>query len=273
MGKPKKLIFLRAPSSRLRRVTVGPILGGSPEPGKLKHEGQKKQKMLARVTHISSAMPEATKYFSDVLEVAKNLGDPELLVSAYYSTGNALYCQGHFGKAEPLFRQAITRFEQLGDWARWIRAVSLHGGILATTGSYAEGLAACQRALARAHELNALDGIAFSTLCLSWIYAIAGNLASNRETSRRATETFEHSGDRAFVYLLYLFRSYSEVCAGQFEAAAESIAKSQTIVQDLGGKLFAGDIFGSFSAEVALGKGQIEQALSMAEQAVAIAGR
>jgi len=54
MGKPKKLIFLRAPSSRLRRVTVGPILGGSPEPGKLKHEGQKKQKMLARVTHINS---------------------------------------------------------------------------------------------------------------------------------------------------------------------------------------------------------------------------
>jgi len=83
----------------------------------------------------------------------------------------------------------------------------------------------------------------------------------------------DQSGDRILAYISYVSRSYAEVCAGQFEAAAESIAKSQTIVQDLGGKLFAGDIFGSFSAEVALGKGQIEQALSMAEQAVAIAGR
>ncbi len=42
-------------------------------------------------------------------------------------------------------------------------------------------------------------------------------------------------------------------------------------MQELGGQLFAADIFGSFSAEVALGKGQVEQALAMAEQAVAIA--
>jgi tetratricopeptide (TPR) repeat protein len=233
---------------------------------------------LARVRYwtgnvhfLSNAMPEAIRCFSQALEVAKNLGDPELLAFARYSIGNVLYFQGHFGKSESLFRQAITEFEQLGDWARWIRAVSVHGQTLGVKGSYAEGLAQCQRALGRARELNYPDGIAFSTLCLSWIYAIAGNLASARETSRQATEAFEHSGDRAFVYLHYMLCSYSEVCAGQFEAAAQSIAKLQTIVQEFGGQLFADDILSSYIAAVALGKGRVEQALSVAEQAVAIA--
>ncbi len=182
-----------------------------------------------------------------------------------------LYHQGHFGKAEALLRQAITGYEQLGNWTEWIRSVTYHGMILAQTGSYEEGLAQCQRAIARARELNYLSGVSFSIACLSWIYAAAGNLARTRETTRQAMEAAEQSGDRFIVLLGHLTHASAELCAGQFEAAAESMAKCQAIAQELGGQIVSAEILASHIAEVDLGKGHAEQALSLAEQAVAMA--
>ena len=236
------------------------------------------QLRLARVRHwmgrihiVSNAMPEAIGYFRQVLAVAQKLGDPELLAVPSLSIGNVLWYQGHFGKAEALLHQAIKPLEQLGDWKEWIRAVDLHGCVLAATGSYEEGLAEIQRALARARELNYLNGIAASINCLGVIYAIAGNLARTTEISRQGIEAAEQSGDRITVYLCYYNRLHAELCTGQFNAAAESMAKCQAIARELGGQLHGADIFASRIAEVALGKGQVEQALSLAEQAVAMA--
>ena len=226
---------------------------------------------MGMIHFVSNAMPEAIMYYRQVLAVAQNLGDPELLAVPSSAIGGALYFQGHFGKAKALFRQAITAFEQLGDWTEWIRAVSYHGATLGATGSYAEGLAECQRALARARELNSLYGIANSALGLSRIYADAGNLACATEISRQVIEAAEQSGDRILVYLCHTNRAYAELCAGQFEAADESIAKCQAIAQEFGGQLAGVDITACTIAEMVLGKGQVEQALSLAEQAVAMA--
>jgi class 3 adenylate cyclase/tetratricopeptide (TPR) repeat protein len=236
------------------------------------------QLRLARVRYwmgmihfVSNAMPEAIGYFRQVLVVAQKLGNPELLALPSLSIGTVLYFQGHFSKAEALLRQAITAFEQLGDWAIWIRAVSLHGFALGLTGSYAEGLAECQRALARARELNYLYGIAMSNACMSGIYAAAGSLAGAAQTSQQGIEAAEHSGDRVLVYLCYTNRCYAELCALQLEAVDENITKCQAILQELGGQLIASDIVASTISEIALVKGRIEQALSLAEQAVAMA--
>jgi class 3 adenylate cyclase/tetratricopeptide (TPR) repeat protein len=226
---------------------------------------------IGRIHYVSNAMPEAIGYYRQVLAVAQNLGDPELLALPSLGIGLILFFQGHFGKAEATFRQAIRAFEQLCDWIEWIRAVGMHGMSLGATGSYEEGLAQCQRAIARARELNSLYGIAFSTLCLSTIYAWAGNLACTTETARQGIEAAEQSGDRLLGYLCYAVRAYAELCAGQYEAAAESMAKNQAIAQELGGQLFLADWVASTIAEIDLGKGRVEQALSLAEQAVAMA--
>ncbi len=49
------------------------------------------------------------------------------------------------------------------------------------------------------------------------------------------------------------------------------MAKCQAVAQELGGQLLVADITASISAEIALGEGRVEEALSLAEQAVAIA--
>lgn len=222
-----------------------------------------------RILFMSNAMPEAVGYLSNVLEAAQKLGDVELLAAPSNYIGQLLWFQGHFGKAEPLMSQAITSYEQLGDWIEWIRCVSMHGIALSSIGGYEEGLAECQRAIARARELNSLDGIGFSLLCLSRIYADAGNLTCTVETARQAMEASELSGNSVIVYFCHANRSYAELCNGQFDAAADSMAKCQAIAQELGAQLYASDTFTGYLAEIALGKGRLEQALSTAEQVAA----
>ncbi len=226
---------------------------------------------MGRIHFVSNAIPEAIAYYRQVLEVAQKLGDPELLALPSLSIGMALWFQGHFGKAEPLLRQAITAFEQLGDWVGWINAVGYLGMTLGSTGRYEEGLAQCQRAIARARELNYPNGIALGFIQMSRIYADAGNLACTLETTRQAKEAAEQSGNRIFVYFYYANRSYAELCGGQFDAAAANMANCMAVAQELGGQLFGGNVFVTHNAEIALGRGQVEQALSIAEQAAAMA--
>src|SRR5208337_4432111 len=51
------------------------------------------------MARMSEAMPEAMRYFSQVLAVVHKLGDPELLAVPSFYIGMALLFQGHFGKA------------------------------------------------------------------------------------------------------------------------------------------------------------------------------
>ena len=53
------------------------------------------------------AMPTAIGYYRQVLEVAKELGDEELLAIPSSVIGQAMLLQGHYNKAEPLLLQAI----------------------------------------------------------------------------------------------------------------------------------------------------------------------
>jgi class 3 adenylate cyclase/tetratricopeptide (TPR) repeat protein len=269
-------LFADSPEKNMARMSeaerlVQELPGPDGTPGSDQLRLARVRYWMGRIHYVSNAMSEAIGYYRQVLAVAQKLGDPELLAFSSFSIGASLFFQGHLGKAEALFRQATTPFERLGDWTGWIRAVGLHGLTLAVSGSYEEGLAQCQRAFTRAGELNSLQWIGFTNLCLCAIYADAGNLSCTTETSRQAIEALEQSGDRLFIYLCYGNRSYAELCAGQFEAAAESMAKCQAVAQELGGQLYYADVFAGYVAEIALGKGQVEQALSLAEQAVAMA--
>lgn len=91
-----------------------------------------------------------------------------------------------------------------------------------------------------------------------------------RETNTQGYE-IKLPVNRIVLYLCYADRSCAELCAGQFEAAAESGAKCQAITQELEGQLLLADILASTIAEIALSKGQVEEALSLAEQAAAMA--
>ena len=62
---------------------------------------------MGRVYYLSNKLPEAIGYFKQVLEEAKELDEPELLVTPSITIGVIMLGQGHLDKAEALLRQAI----------------------------------------------------------------------------------------------------------------------------------------------------------------------
>lgn len=226
---------------------------------------------MGRVYYVSNKMPEAISYFKQVLEEAQDLDEPDLLVTPSLTIGAIMLVQGHLDKAKAALSQAIPASEQMGKWPDWCRAVGYHGIALAMSGDCAAGVAEAQRAFARAKEISSLGEISMTNVFLSVASNYAGELPKAIEVGRKGVEAGEQSKERIFVCLGNAWRGWAEGRAGHFEAAKASMARSQIVQDELGGKIVAADWIAAINAEIAIGEGRIEEALSMAERAVAIA--
>jgi tetratricopeptide (TPR) repeat protein len=226
---------------------------------------------MGRIHHMGNALPEAVLYYSQVLPVAQEIGDPELLAIPSFAIGQALMVQGRTGKGEPLLRQAMTALEQTGSLSDQVRALIQHGAAIAVLGDYAEGMAEIQLGLARAQEMGSAPLTCLAQINLAIVHIICDDPLRAVEPACKTAEAAEQSGDQIFVYWGRGFQAWAEARAGHSEAAEATMAQSQAIAQELGGWLLFEDLFLAARAEIALGMGRIQEALDRAEQAVATA--
>ncbi|HSR35507.1 MAG TPA: hypothetical protein VLY63_33475, partial [Anaerolineae bacterium] len=226
---------------------------------------------MGRIHGARNELSEAVQHYREVLPVAQEIGDPELIGFPSSAMGQMLMIQGRVGKSEPLFRQSITALEQTGHLGYWVQALANHGAAIAIMGDYAEGLAELQRALARAQEMGSASSICLVHFNLGMAHLLSGDPLRATEAARKAAEAAEKSGDRLFVYWGRGVQAYAEADAGHYEAAEASMARSQTVARELGGRLLFEDWFLAVRAEMALGTGRIQEALALAERAVVMA--
>ena len=226
---------------------------------------------LGRVYYIANKMPEAIGYFSQVLGTAQDLDEPKLLVNASLTIGGIMFVQGHLDKAKAALRQAIPAAEKIDDWPDWCRAVGYLGMALSMSGSGAAGVAEAQRAVARAEEMGSLGEIAMTNFFLSMAFNFAGEWHSAIEAGRKAVEVGEASKERIYVCLGLAWKGWAEARAGDFKAAKTSMARAQIVLDELGGKIIAADWIAAINAEVAFSQGRIEEAIRLAQRAIATA--
>jgi len=226
---------------------------------------------MGRIHYGANKMHEAIGYFQQVMEMAEELDDPELLVTPYLTIGAVMVVQGHLDKGKALLSKAIPASAQMGKWPEWARAVGHRSYALSMSGDCAAGVAEAQRAVARAKEINSLGDIAMTNVFLSVAYIYAGDLPQAIEAGRKGAEAGEQSNERIFVCLGNAWRGWAEGRAGDFEAAVVSMAQSQAVSQELGGQIIAADWIAAINAEIALGMGRVEEALALAERAIGIA--
>jgi len=269
-------VLVRPPKENLKRLAEAEQLlerlpGPDGVPGSDRLRLARIHLWMGRLSWLRNAMPEAIQYYRQVLPVAQEIGDPELLGLPSLGIGTTLAFQGKVGKAEPLLRQGMTALEQTGSWGEWVRALAAHGCAIAVMGDCAAGVAEIQHAIARAQEM----GSAFLTGWVQNVLAIAllfsGEPLQAIEAVRRGRKPFEEYGDRIEVYTCCLWRAWAEANARQFRAAEASMAEAQAVAQQLGGSLVLGDYTPAVKAEIALGTGRVPEALDLAEQAVATA--
>ncbi len=223
---------------------------------------------MGRVCYGSNKMPEAMGYFKQVLEETTELDEPELLVTPSLTIGVIMLIQGHLDKAKALLSRAIPASAQIGKWPEWCRAMGFYGMALAMSGDCAAGVTEVKCAVARAEEICSLGEIAMTNVFQSVTFNYAGDLPQAIEAGRKGAEAGEQSKERIFVCLGNAWRGWAEGRAGQFEAAKASMARSQVVLDELGGQVIAADWIAAINTEIAFGMGRIEEALKLAERTI-----
>lgn len=226
---------------------------------------------MGRAHYLSGAMPTAIGYYKQVLAVAPELGDEELLAIPSSVLGQAMLLQGHFNKAEPLLRQAIEPLEKTNNWLEWLRAVGFLGIAVTARGDRAAGLAEDQRAITRAEEMKNPVGLTLIRLFLCYMHIFGGDPEKAVEKSGAVIKATEPSRGLLYVYIGYGFSAWAHSRLGNHEIALEHFAKSKSFGQTMGGRLIMADIFAAAEAEIYAVSGRSAEAIQMAEPVIAAA--
>lgn len=226
---------------------------------------------MGRAHYLSNAMPAAIGYYKQVLAVAPELGDEELLAIPSSVLGQAMLLQGHFNKAEPLLRQAIQPLEKTNNWIEWLRAVGFLGIAVTARGDRAAGLAEDLRAITRAEEMKNPIALTLIRLFLSYMHIFGGDPEKAIEKSGAIIKSTEPSRGLLYVYIGYGFSAWAHSRLGDHTTALEHFAKSKSFGQSMGGRLIMADIFAAAEAEILAASGRNDEAIQAAEVVIATA--
>ncbi len=212
----------------------------------------------------------ALGYYRQVLPVAQELGDEELMAIPASLLGQLLVKQGHLGHGEQWLTRASPALEKAEKWSDWATTHAHLGLALAGQGRYADGLAEVDRALERAREWNHLTGIAQCHLAEAAIYTLGGEAPRALEASRTALGVARLSGDAALHCFGYAYRAGAESALGQTESALASLLSAQAAFERSDGQVLGAEIITAYRGQVALNAGRVEAAGRFAEQSVAV---
>ena len=226
---------------------------------------------MGRAYYQRGDMREALGYYKNVLPVAQQSDDPELLVIPTGAIGQALVVQGHLEKGSTMLGQAIPVFERMARWPQWIQAKSFYGAAIAGMGNWKQGLSEGLDALNKSNEFRSSTGIGVSQNCIGYAYLFGGELQHAMEAAQAAVEAARQSGDLIYQYVGYALWAWSAGRNGQLDIAAEKMIKSLEVAQQLGGKVIMGDVSMAAKAEIALLKGEYNDAIELGRQTLEIA--
>jgi predicted ATPase len=225
---------------------------------------------MGHAHYLRNELPEALEYYHQVLAVTQGEGgDKELEANTTGTMGRMLAYQGQFGQAVPLLVRAVATLEAAGSWSDWSFSVGSLALSQAARGEYAVGLAQAQDLLTRAEQAKDPRRIGWSQITLAQIYWESGDMARVIDASRVAIQTGEQAGDRFTVFVAAILAGWAESRLAQDAGAAAHIALAKTIAESLGGHLAMTERLAAAEAEIALNMGHIQEAVRLAEQAVA----
>lgn len=226
---------------------------------------------MGRVHYSRGEMEKAIGLFRQVLPVAQQCGDEELLSIPAGALGQTMAVLGHLNESAGMLTKAVTIFERLSDWTEWIQAKSFLGTAVASMGRYQEGLGHIRDAHAKAEELNFMSGISVSQNCFGYAYLFGGELGKAVASAQEAISVARKSGDRIYVYVGSGIAAWAACRKGDLADAAQYLKHCRSIAQELGGRVIMGDLFATAAAETALNSGQPDKAIELAQQASQIA--
>lgn len=225
---------------------------------------------LARYLYLGFNYSRSLYYSQLVLEEAQKLENAGLVALSYWMKSRVLIFRGHYKQAKEVLGQAIELLGKTGNETDRIQAVIHYSLALTVTGHYAEGLAELEQARIYCSQPANQLYLPQYYVASSWVHLAAGNIKMGLEANRLAIEKARPIDDWNLLHSLVLkglFESY----LGQFQAAEQSMAEANLLLQRYAGRIAATDIHRAIFALINLNLGKYDRAIELAWQALDLA--
>jgi len=224
---------------------------------------------MGRVHYLHGQPREAIAYFQQVLAVAHDLDDEDLLAIPQAVMGRALVVQGHFDRAIPLLSRAVGSLEKKpDDWLDWAFSNAYLGVSMAATGQPAPGLQVLQDTLARVRKTNNPTPIASCLTVLAFYGCITRDARVFADAARESSSMGRIAGNALITSVAYGFEAWALSRLGKHAEAASSMAEAVAEADKIGGRLVAADWIAAASAELALNAGRPDEAIVLVASAI-----
>ena len=214
---------------------------------------------------------EAIRYARQGHAEASGLADRIIIATPAAQLGIVLVGQGYFADAVPYLVQAITLLEETSDRWEWFGSLGSLGTSLAMGGQVEEGLAEVQRALIRMEASQNRFGITQTRAYLLTACLEQEDMTRLLVESERTVEVAAKSEMALHASLALGFKALAQSRLGQPQDALETMAAARAMGARVGGQLMMSDWLAAANAEIAHNAGKLEDAIRLAEQAVALA--
>jgi tetratricopeptide (TPR) repeat protein len=201
--------------------------------------------------------------------IGQELGDEQLTAIPSTMIGLALAVQGQWAKAGRLLSQAVPALERSGEWREWCREVGYVGISVVARGDYHRGAAEAQRALDRALELSDQAIIGSNHILLCVTHVLNERMEALAAAAQEAVKAAERSGEQVILHAGLAFRGWANGRLNHHPAARRDMEQFNAVGAGLG-RLILADWFAVARADIALAVGRIDEALTLAQQAVGI---
>jgi tetratricopeptide (TPR) repeat protein len=201
--------------------------------------------------------------------IGQELGDEQLTAIPSAMIGLALAVQGQWAKAGQLLSQAVPALERSGEWREWCRVVGYVGISVVARGDYHRGAAEAQRALDRALELSDQAIIGSNHILLCVTHVLNERMEALAAAAQEAVKAAERSGEQVILHAGLAFRGWANGRLNHHPAARRDMEQFNAVGAGLG-RLILADWFAVARADIALAVGRIDEALTLAQQAVGI---
>lgn len=233
---------------------------------------------LARIHTMMAAMHlarneyrEVVRLAQDVLDDAKVLDDPSLLLTPSAQLGAVMVLQGRFAAAVPYLHQAIQLLAEDIDRWEWAWCYGFLAISLAMRGQVSAGLVEAQHALTRMEATHNTVGVSGILVFRLAVYLELGDMPQLLAESQQAIVLALQTDAPLYQSIGLDYQALALSRLGQHAEAEQRMAEARVSAARVGGQFMMSDWLAAAHAEIAFNAGRFQDALTLAAEAVASA--
>lgn len=219
---------------------------------------------LSSFNIVSGQPGELLDYLHQALKIARQAHSAELAALCEMLIGRLLAMRGYFKQAIPLLSKHLNSQLKVKQWHDMITIKTYYGLAVAMHHSYQEGLAQLEQTLLEAEQMNnaSRKGLIYTFLAVAYFFG--DDVDNTLLSSRAAFNLLKENGPQVNMMAALALAAWAENKLGDYTSAWPKISEVKRYLQN--STITVGGLILAFLAEIALNRGELAEALKLAQQ-------